>query len=509
VATRDGSPILANVFRPAGDGRSPVIVCMSPYGKDTAVLGVPRQYGLEAATGPHAIWETPDAGWWVPQGYAMVRADSRGAFKSPGKRDFLSRKEQEDYYDLIEWAAAQPWCTGKVGLLGVSFYAMAQWLVAALQPPHLAAIVPWEGLTDLYREWAYQGGIYGNFTKRWWNSHYTSQGQDKGSFIDWRTEFKRRPLDDDWYSVRSPAVELITVPLMSVGNWGAFHLHLRGNVEGYLRASSKNKRLLMCVGSHIAPFYSEWGKAEQLRFLDRWLKEIPNGAENDAPVRLAIRHGAEIRWRDEREWPLARTHWTKLFLDAGIGSLAWKSPRAMATTRYTAPAGMARFETAPVEGKDLEITGPVALRVWVSSASEDMDLFIALHDIGPDGKEVFGIGPRGGPIQMSMGWLRASHRELDPERSLPHRPYHTHKRRLPLVAGEPTAVDVEIWPTCVVLAPGHRLRLEISGNDDHMKADHYQHDDADDRPAKLFDGEKTIHTGGAHESYLLLPVIPT
>jgi putative CocE/NonD family hydrolase len=176
ISTRDGSSLCLNVFRPGGGVRVPVILCMSPYGKDMSVsLTMDRNryfdspYGKEADTSQHAIWETGDPSWWVPHGYAMVRVDSRGAFKSPGKRDFLSRKDQEDYYDMIEWCGTQPWSTGKVGLLGVSYYAMSQWPVAALQPPHLAAIIPWEGMVDIYREWGRQGGMYYCFTDFWWN----------------------------------------------------------------------------------------------------------------------------------------------------------------------------------------------------------------------------------------------------------------------------------------------------------------------------------------------------
>ena len=424
----------------------------------------------------------------------------------------MSKKEQEDYYDFIEFGGTKPWCSGKIGLLGASFYAMTQWLVAALNPPHLAAFVPWEGLSDLYREWARQGGIYSNgFTESWWESHYTSQGEDdKGEpFVDWRVEFKEREFDSDWYAERRADLKKITIPVLSAGNWGAFHMHLRGNIEGFLGVSSKNKRLFMFVGSHIRPFLLEWGKAEQLRFLDHWLKGAQNGAEEDAPIRMAIRRGKEIIWRDEHEWPLARTQWTKLYLDARKNALTWEPRSEPRSLTYPAPDGKVSFDGPTVEKKDLEICGPVALKAWVSSTTDDMDLFIALRDIGPGESEVFGIGPRGDPIQMGMGWLRASHRELDPVRSLPYRPYHLHKRRLPLTPGEPTQLDAEIWPTSIVLTPGHMLRLEISANDDHMSKERYFHNDPDDRSPIHFRGTNSTYTGVKCMTYLLLPIIPT
>lgn len=519
ISTRDGSSLCLNVFRPGGGVRVPVILCMSPYGKDMSVsLTMDRNryfdspYGKEADTSQHAIWETGDPSWWVPHGYAMVRVDSRGAFKSPGKRDFLSRKDQEDYYDMIEWCGTQPWSTGKVGLLGVSYYAMSQWPVAALQPPHLAAIIPWEGMVDIYREWGRQGGMYYCFTDFWWNFRYEAQGEDdKGEFVDWRVEFRKREFDDEWYAERTADLRKITVPVLSVGNWGAFHMHLRGNVEGFMGVSSRHKRLLMAVGSHIGPFYTDWGKAEQRRFFDRWLKGEENGVEKDPPVRLSIRHGTRIEWRDEQEWPLARTRWTKLCLDAGSMSLGWKEMPAEAKITYPMPDGGVLFETAPIEKQDVEITGPVALRLWVSSSTEDTDVFVSLRLIGEDGTEIPGIGPRGNPAQMAMGFLRASHRELDPKRSLPYRPFHSHRRRLPLRPGEPTPLDIEIWPTCFVMAPGQRLRLDITANDKHMSAPTYGpygHHDPSDKPPERFVGEVTIHTGGKYDSHLLVPIIP-
>ncbi len=504
VPTRNGSSLAANVFLPSGEGRFPVICSFSPYGKDRSwEESSPRHEGVEL--GPFSVWETPDPQWWAQRGYALVRADVRGTGASPGRFDPLSRHDQEDYYDLIEWAASQPWSTGKVGLSGISYYAIFQWLVAALQPPHLAAIVPWEGMNDLYREWAYQGGIYGNgFTNMWWHGHYSPPGRLNGQpAVDWRTEFKRRPFDDQWYRERSASLSRVTVPLLSAGNWGAFHLHLRGNVEGFTGAASRHKRLVVHTGTHIDPYYSDWGRAEQLRFLDRWLKGLRNGAEHGPPVRLAVRRGKEVAWRDESEWPLARTSWRRLYLDASSRGLDWH-PAAAGSAGYPAPAGAVAFETPAVDG-ELELTGPMMAHLWLSSSTQDADLFVTVRDIGPDGEEVTGTGPRGGPVPMAVGWLRASHRELDPERSLPYRPYHRHRRSLPLRPGEPVELDVEIWPTSLVLMPGHRLRLEIAANDEAMAA--LVHNDPDDRSPARFAGQNRVHTGHGHDSYVLVPVI--
>jgi predicted acyl esterase len=501
VTTRDGSLICVDVFRPEGVGPHPTIVTMSPYGKDVYWLNRYPDHGFDIS--PWAVWETPDPGWWVPRGYAIVRVDSRGIGNSLGTLDPLSDKDSEDYYDVIEWAGTQSWSNGKIGLLGISFYAIVQWKVAALRPPHLAAIIPWEGANDLYREWAYQGGIYANgFVDFWWQLHYVDQPLVNGPVVDWREQFLNRPLVDEWYQERSARLDQIEVPVLSAGNWGAFHLHLRGNIEGFNTVSSNDKRLVMMTGSHIDPFYTEWGKAEQLRFLDKWVKNEDNGSETDPPVRLAIRHGEEIEWRNEYEWPLARTKWQRLYLHSGeMSSLSWQPANEDTRTSYDAPQGLVKFAAAATT-EELEITGPVCLHLWISSSAPDANLFVALRQFDQNNVELAAIGPRGGPVPMSVGWLRASHRELDKQRSFEWRPWHTHVNDRALVVDEPTLVEIEIWPTCLVLAPGHYLRLEIRGNDEHMNP--LSHNHRGTTPS----GVVTILTGPTYDSYLLLPVIP-
>ena len=495
VPTRDGSPIAADVFRPDGDEAVPVIACTSPYGKD---VHWPERFPLYDLVdqGEHMVWETPNPDWWTERGYAVVRADARGTGKSEGRLDPLSPKDAEDFYDLIEWCGTRPWSNGKVASSGISWYAMIGWRAAALQPPHLEALVAWEGLTDFYRDWARQGGIYTNaFTEFWWRTQIEVQrNTDDG--VDWHVELKARELDDDWYRKRSADLSRVRVPLLSAGNWGALHLHLRGNVEGYLGAASEHKWLVVHSGTHIDPYYTDWGKELQLRFLDRFLKGDERATDGVPPVRLAIRHGRDVEWRDEQEWPLARTQWRELYLDGG--ALSWQAP---------APGEMpypASFELAVEE--QLELTGPVALRLWVVSGQEDFDVFARLEHVDANGEKLVPVGPQGDPtpVPMAVGWLRASHRKLDPERSLPYRPWHTHDELEPLVAGEPTLLEVEIWPTSIVLLPGERLRLELRVDDADLPWPGSHTDPDDHRPAR----DVTILLGGAHASHLLVPVIP-
>ena len=495
VLTRDGSPIAADVFRPEGDDAAPVIACISPYGKDVHWSERFPLYDL-VEHGDYMVWETPNPEWWTARGYAVVRADARGTGKSPGRLDLLSDKDAEDFYDLIEWCGTQSWSNGKVASSGISWYAMIGWRAASLQPPHLAALVAWEGLTDFYREGARQGGLYSNgFIEFWWRAQVEVQRNGDDAVL-WTPEIKARELLDDWYRERSTDLSKVRVPLLSAGNWGALHLHLRGNVEGWLGASSEHEWLVVHTGTHIDPYYSDWGKELQLRFLDRFLKGEEAAMDGVPPVRLAVRRGREVEWRDEQEWPLARTQWRELYL--GDGRLTWDRPEP-AERPYPAA-----FDLEVAER--LELTGPVALRLWVSSEQEDFDVFARLEQFNGDGARVEPIGPQGRatPVPSAMGWLRASHRKLDPARTLPYRPFHTHDELQPLVPGQQALLEVEIWPTSLTLEPGERLRLELRSDDDDMVGP-MSHNDPDDRRRAE---QVTIHLGGDRASHLLVPVIP-
>ena len=252
VMTRDGSPIVVDVFRPEGGEPVPVIASISPYGKD---VHWPERYPLYELVGhhDHMVWETPDPEWWVPRGYALVRADTRGTGKSPGRLELYGTKDAEDFYDVIEWAAAQSWSARKVASSGISWLAMMGWRVAALQPPHLAAVVAWEGSADFYRECAYQGGLYANgFIEPWWENQIEPQ-RNSPDGDDWREVLPGHPLVNDYHKERITDLERVTVPLLSAGNWGALHLHLRGNIEGWRRAASKDKWLVVHTGTHSTP----------------------------------------------------------------------------------------------------------------------------------------------------------------------------------------------------------------------------------------------------------------
>ena len=539
IPARDGARLMADIFRPDSEERFPAVLNIGPYQKDKLWIPPPD---LEEAPNEYMNWETANPLWWVPRGYILIRIDTRGTGKSLGHCDPGGLIEALDYYDAIEWAAKQDWCSGKVGTLGISYYASVQWRVANLQPPSLKAIIPWEGWGDCYRDRCFHGGIFSlDFCSNWqskYMAHHLLGKTFKYNTDSFRTEglweCMRHSLDSNWWRERSAQWDKIDVPLFSVGNWGGHGLHLRGNVDGYVESASRHKKLRIHTGTHFHPFHSEEGRVEQLRFLDFWLKGIDTGIMDEPPINLQIRTGGggPYTWRYENEWPLARTVWTKFYLHGqelspagkprADGSLARAPASEQGALHYDAtimgrsgiPAaswavqlsgdgarfGVA-FETDPLQ-EDMEVTGPVKLVLWVSSTTEDMDIFATVRNIGPDSQDVFEIGPQGQKMPVAKGWLRASQRKLDPKRSTFYRPYHTHDERCELVPDEPVCCEIEIWPTCIVFKAGHRIRLDIQPRDGICSAP-YTHHHADYNM-----GRNAVHFGGPMPSHLLLPVIP-
>ncbi len=542
IPMRDGTILYADLFRPDAGDRVPAIMNITVYQKDK--LWIPPE-DLEEKANPHMNWETVNPQWWCPRGYACVRVDSRGSGKSPGESDPSSYQESLDYYDAIEWIAKRPWCSGKIGLLGISYHAASQWRVANLQPPSLKAIMPWEGRADQYRDQAYHGGIFAlGFMGNWWLTHTAHhllgrpRSHNPDAFHnDMMWKYMRNDLDSEYWRTNSARWEKITVPVYSVGNWGGFSMHLRGNTEGFMLAASRHKKLRIHTGTHFHPFHSEEGRTDQRRWFDYWLKGIDTGIMDEPPVKLEIRTGGSpdrYPFRFEDEWPLARTQWTRMYLRidreptgemmgvegrlvpapppqagsatypaSGVTKAGVASGSSLATTHGNTGRTGVSFETDSLD-TDTEVTGPLLLNLWVSSTSEDMDLFVTLRNIGPDGNDICEIGQHGQPVPcVTKGWLRASHRKLDSVKSLSYRPYHAHDERLWLQPGESVECRVEVWPTSMVFKKGHRIRVDIQPRDGVGSAP-YTHYHADYNAGT----QNTVYAGGDKPSYLLLPVIP-
>lgn len=553
----DGIVLRADVFRPVPEGKYPVILSYGPYGKGLPFqMGYPDQWRklvqdfpevARGSTCKYQNWEVVDPEKWVPEGYVCVRVDSRGAGRSPGVLDIFSPRESKDLYLCIEWAAAQPWSNGKVGLNGISYYAINQWLVAGLQPPHLAAMCAWEGAADFYRDWHRHGGILCTFTFPWFRAQVETVQHGVGvrgpvspltgelvagpetlseevlgrNRVDPGQQALLRELDDAWYRERSADWRKVKVPFLSAGNWGGHGLHLRGNVEAFVRAASPQKWLEIHGLEHWTHFYTDYGLGLQKRFFDHFLKGIDNGWDKESPVLLNIRHVDGFVLRKEREWPLARTRWTRLYLNPAERTLSWEPvPRESAIT-YEALKNGVTFRTPPFR-EETEITGPVAAKLFISSTTTDADLFLILQLFDPDGQEVTFQGALEPRAPIAQGWLRASHRKLDPELTTVYRPYHTHDEIQPLTPGEVYEVDVEIWPTSIVVPPGYSLALTIQGKDFEREAPSgvlgfwgafrgsgpFLHNHPWDRRPEVYGGRVTVYGGGERGSYLLLPIIP-
>ena len=554
----DGLCLRADVFRPEDVAPVPVVMTLGPYGK-----GVRYQDGyrdqwewlvdahpdiLEGSTRSFLTWETVDPELWVPWGYAVARVDSRGAGRSPGLLDVFSPREVHDYYEAIEWAAGQSWSSGKVGLCGISYYAINQWLVSSLQPPHLAAMVSWEGAADAYRDQTRHGGILSNlFFELWYPLQVLAvqHGNPSTAIDPWLGERASGPeelseqelaanrshprervereLDDEYYRERSAEWTRVTVPFLSAANWGGFGLHSRGNFEAFTQAASSEKWLEVHPGRHEEWFYLRYGIELQRRFLDHYLKDVDNGWEREPRVLLNVRRAFsnEFALRKEHEWPLARTHWTKLHLDAGSGSLLWDEPARTGSVSFQAMGEPVTLLSPPL-AEETEITGPITATLLVESSTTDADLFVTLRAFAADGREVDFQGALDPRTPLAQGWLRASHRKLDVTKSTPYRPYHTHDEVQKLEPGETYRLQIEVWPTCIVLPAGARIAVTIGGSDFARPAEQpaegppvfrgsalFLHTDPEDRPPKTFDGITTIHTGGGQDvSYLLLPIIP-
>jgi predicted acyl esterase len=558
----DGIVLRADIYRPVEEGQYPVILSYGPYGK-----GMPFQIGYKdqwrimatqhpdvtaGSTNKYQNWEVVDPEKWVPHGYACVRVDSRGAGRSPGRIDIFSPRETKDLYDCIEWVAVQPWSNGKVGLNGISYYAMNQWHVASLQPPHLVAMCAWEGAADFYRDIVRHGGIA---SLTFWENWYTTQvvhlehGYGARGFVDLNSgmlvsgpetltdeelaakrvdlsgQVLAHPLDDEFYRGRSPDWSRITIPLFSAANWGGQGLHPRGNFEGFTQSASEQKWLEVHGLEHWTHFYTDYGRELQLRFFDYFLKGLDNGWDQQPPVQLQIRHVDRFVERRETEWPLARTRWTKFYLDPARRMLQEEPPRDENKISYRAMSDGVTFITAPL-AEETEITGPVALKLFLASSTIDADVFAVLRVFDPNGNEVDFQGALDPHTPIGNGWLRASHRKLDPELSREYRPYHTHNEYQPLVRGEVYELDVEIWPTCIVVPAGYRIALTLLGKDferplgqdagslgtvlNPMRGSGpFLHNNPQDRPMEIFDNGHTVFGGGDRCSYLLLPIIPS
>ncbi|KUR77481.1 CocE/NonD family hydrolase [Novosphingobium sp. Fuku2-ISO-50] len=507
IALRDGVEIFADLYRPEGTVSGvPILLAWGPYGKHALTNQVfwPRSGVDPAWLSDLTAFEAPDPVFWAMRGVGVAVVDPRGAWLSGGDFHHNGIQEALDCADAIDWLASRPWCNGRVGMTGVSYLAAIQYLVAPLRPPALAALNPWEGFSDWYREFAYHGGIpETGFLPRASDNIRFSLGQTENTWEN----VKAHPLFDAFWESKALDLEGITQPAYVVASWSDQGLHLRGTIEAWRRMSSREKWLDVHGAKKWAHYYRPESRERQATFFDHYLFDRPTALAAWPKVRIEVReaHGVAHE-RAEHEWPPARTQYRRLYLDPAQTALA-EAPVANSEARYAAREGAAQFDhtfAAPAE-----ITGHASLRLWVEAqGSDDADLFIALQKLDAQGHEVgftFYAFYENGPI--ALGWQRVSHRALDPVLSTPERPVHPHRAEDRLAPGQCVAVDIEIWPFSVRFAAGETLRLVVAG------ADIYRKEEGVNLPFALHEetrnaGTHILRCGGDHDSSLLLPFVP-
>jgi putative CocE/NonD family hydrolase len=533
IPMRDGVRIAVRVYRPDGPDAVPALFAASPYRYDNDGL---------AAT-PIFLWrETGPIDWYVTQGYAYVHADVRGSGYSEGEFSYLGREEQLDLGELIEWTAAQPWCTGKVGTIGQSYYAKSQWFIGIQKPPHLTCMGLYDGQTDPYRAVAYSGGIESNFVPYWFaqscrlvNKFPANGDHPREIEHDLTLDVQRHPFYDDYWKERSPSERLheITTPLFSIGVWAKLDLHLFGNIIGYQRASGFKKLAITATATPMSSMTDFADPAFHERYLlpfyEHFLKGVDNGFEDRPNVEYDVRNTGVTRTFET--WPPPDVRRETFYLSAAPsgsvtslndGSLATGAPAADGgTTSYAYPQpawtfgvvalgpdgpdparAVLTFTSPPLE-RDLEIAGSGKLFVHIATSGTDTDVIVKLSEQFGQSPADRAAGKNPRYTIVTKGWLRASHSfERHPLLDSDEMPYYLHERAIPLEPGRVYELVVPLQPMAYRFRAGNRIRLEIANADSPMTDSLFAHAY---RPDKV--GRDTLHHDAAYPSRLVLPVL--
>jgi len=499
VKMRDGVTIYVDIYKPREEGRYPLIISWSFYGKrpfegqsEWQIMGVP----------PHTVsdmskFESPDPGYWCRHGYAVANVDPRGIGHSEGDFVQFGTQEGKDGYDFIEWAATQDWCNGRCGMSGNSCVAMTQWRIAAQQPPHLACFAPWEGTSDLYRESLYEGGIpattfVGMVNKEAVGPNYidnTALNAEKYPFVNC-----------DYWADKEPDWKKITQPVYITACWN--HFHLRGSINGFRKVKSKKKWLRAHRDFEWPDAYNNENLQDLEKFFARYLKLERNGWELTPRVRIEVQDVGEhlfMKNRPEENFPIKRTEYKKLYLDASDMSMKAEPVVKEAMAAYESNTEEVTFDYKFEE--DTELTGYMKLRLYVAAEEyDDMDLFVNVQKLNTKG-EWAPITIFGEPHPGVWGKLRVSRRKLDEKLSTDYNPVQAHIVSEKLKPGEIVPADIEINPTSWFWHKGQSIRVQVSGR--YIREDWFEPLmwDTDNK------GRHLIYTGGKHESFLQIPVV--
>lgn len=498
VTLRDGTKIYVDVFLPENSGPVPIIASWSPFGKrpgegfdEWQLMGVPPN-----TVSKMAKFESADPAFWCRNGYGIANVDPRGIGHSEGDAVFMGTQEGRDGYDFVEWCAQQEWCDGRVGLFGNSGVGMAQLRIAAQQPPHLVCIAPWEATGDLYRESMREGGIPGSYAET-----VIGMVAGNGYIEDPLAMAQVDPRFNAYWADKIPAFGNIRIPTYYTSCWN--HFHNRGSFEGFRMIKSRNK-WMRCHREFEWPDTYDYYNIQELKgFFDRYLKDIRNGFEFVPKVRLEIMDAYDINYRNNRpenEFPLARTEYKKLYLNARDMSMSQELDQQASSVTFDATKDVLNFDY--VVSEETELTGYISLHAWVSvKGFDDTDLFFAVKKIGEGGKEL-PVYTLNEPHPGACTKLRMSMRHLDPT-SKSYKPEQTFDRIEKLNDGEPVEFAVTFVPYGRIWHKGETIRLQVSGeylrDKGWFEGLHYETENA---------GEQTLHTGGTFDAYLQIPVIP-
>ena len=570
IPLRNGLYVLADVFRPDKEGKFPVIMNCGPYGRAFYHHSICSQADFLAHEemeeryflgNPDGLvfenHETVNTAVWVPADYVVIRVDGPGSGKNPGKLAPWGIETAEAFRDAIEWAADQPWTNGHVGLWGMSYYAMSQHAAASLKPRGLKAMVAIGTDIDMYEEVAYTGGILNaEFFSHWYRNGVLPPVCGTPDEVGFTDLVRRAPFKDSdpaaAFGPRSTVfmnadISSVQVPLWVVAcTTHVAHFHQLGSSEAYLSTPTPNKKIDFLEDWFTKP-YSRWAVADHMAFFDHWLKGVQNGIMERPPVRLEIRAGNGCSvLQDEQEWPIARTQYQRWHFDASPSEwpgdehrpdflrLSTTAPTASARATYSAevpiecrsgppsalmaikpPSASLAWKTGvsfisePV-AEDTVLAGYGKAGLWVSSTTEDMDIFLGIRIIDAQGQEVDYAGPttmglRATHYPLMKGWLKVSHRQVDEARTTVYTVKHTHLKsdHAPLVPDAPVMVEIEIIPTAALIKRGHRIRVDIQPFDgfDHGTRHFYD-------PTYHDRAQNTIWTGPGHPGYVQLPVVP-
>jgi len=540
IPIEDGIVLTANVFRSRkaqeAGLRVPVVMCAHPYNNQltpalgkTPFGGPPLQYRMIPQAGRPRFstltsWESPDPHFWVPAGYAVVNLNLPGYGTSEGPPTVFSDHQAKSYYEAIEWVARQSWCTGKVGLSGVSYLAVTQYLVACCQhyggpPQSLKCICPWEGFSDLYRDVACPGGIEDQgFGPFWWLTEVKPALRGPAAdFIKHNgslpTDFlKQHPFYDDFWREKAAKLDQITIPMLVCASFSDHGLHTVGSFRAFVKAKSRQKWVYTHRTGKWDAYYSPQVQQLTKEFMDCFLKDdTSSGFLRRAPVRLEVRSSRDVihEVRDEPEWPLNRTRYTKLFLTGQPRKLDRQISPTRQSVEYPAKRGRSSFAIRFNEGT--ELTGYMKLRLWVQAKSapgvsspppDDMAIFVAVNKLDDRGRPVHFLGSVGnGQDMVTRGFCRVSRRELDVEASTDYQPVLTGTTHLPLEPNQIVPVEIELYPSSTFFTAGESLELIISSNEI-IPSPPYVKDVSINR------GMHIVHCGGDNDSHLLVPIIP-